>query len=405
MASPACPTSSCDPALLERRLLSAARVDGAAPVAIDGRLDERVWSEAPVATGFIQSTPQPAAPASLVSEARVLVDDQAVYVGLRYADPDAAGIRAPLARRDDETTADWAFVEIDTRHDRRSSFSFGVNPRGVQVDGLWMSDIDWDASWNAVWESAAQRDEKGWTAEFRIPFSQLAFSLPRGAAQLTWGINFYRHSPGHGETSNWSPRFRGLRGIVSNFNDIVVPAPRAVAHFDVTPYVAPRLDDDRDGTLRASLRAGGDLRVGLGSSFNLTATALPDFGQVEADPSQVNLSAFELFQPERRPFFLEGLDVFRLSTGLAFVTRDLSFADEAPFYSRRIGRPPPGPVPAGATDVSVPRETTLLGAAKLVGQTASGWTLGMFSGLTDDEHARVHLAGDDRAMDWPVEAR
>jgi hypothetical protein len=250
LAAPSCPTSACDPALLERRILSAARIGGAAAVVIDGRLDEQVWSEAAVASGFIQSTPHPAAPASLVSEARVLVDDRAVYVGLRYADPEATTIRSPLARRDHDTNADWAFVEIDTRRDRRSGFSFGINPSGVQVDGVWIGDVEYDTSWNAVWESAAQRDDGGWTAEFRIPFSQLAFSLPRGATQLTWGINFYRYSPEHGEASNWSPRYRGLRGVVSNFNDILVPAPPSVARFDLTPYVAPRLDDERSGTAR-----------------------------------------------------------------------------------------------------------------------------------------------------------
>ncbi|HKE20526.1 MAG TPA: DUF5916 domain-containing protein, partial [Kofleriaceae bacterium] len=248
------------------------------------------------------------------------------------------------------------------------------------------------------------RDERGWTAEFRIPFSQLAFNLPAGAASLTWGINFYRYSPAHRESSNWSPRYRGLRGIVSNFNDIVVPAPSRVVRFEATPYVAPRWGDDPAGRRGLSLRAGADLRVGLGSSVNLTATALPDFGQVEADPSQVNLSAFELFQPERRPFFLEGLDLFRMGTGLVFTSRDLSFADEAPFYSRRVGRPPRGEAPPGAVLESVPGETTLLGAGKLTGQTGSGWTLGVFSAVTDGEDAAVRLE-DGREVSAPVEAR
>ncbi|HSS52373.1 MAG TPA: DUF5916 domain-containing protein [Thermoanaerobaculia bacterium] len=405
-----CPTDGCDPALLARRSLAAVRITGAAPV-IDGRLDEPAWREAPVATGFTQNRPRPGAPSSLRSEARVLVDDEAIYVGLTYFDPEPAKILAPLARRDDETISDWSFVEIDSRHDRRSGFSFGVNPRGVQVDGLWSDDVVYDPSWNAVWEGAAQVNADGWTVEVRIPFSQLAFSLPPGAAdgaenaEMTWGINFYRNSPSRGESSNWSPRYPGLGGVVSHFNDLRLPAPRRVHRFEATPYVAPRVGNDGPaGDRKSSVRAGADLKVGLGSSFSLTATLLPDFGQVEADPSQVNLTAFELFQAEQRPFFLEGIDVFRMSTSLAFSTRETSFADESPFYSRRVGRAPRGDLPPDATVVSIPTATTLLGAVKLSGQTSSGWTLGVFTAESDREHALVDRP-EGGSREWPVEAR
>jgi hypothetical protein len=397
-----CPTSDCDPTILARRSLAALALAGAPPV-IDGRLDEPVWQQAPVATGFVESSPRPGAPASLRSEARVLVDAEAIYIGLTYLDPEPAKILAPLARRDDETVSDWAFVEIDSRYDRRSGFSFGVNPRGVQVDGLWSDDIVYDASWNAVWEAAAHVDAHGWTAELRIPFSQLAFRL--GAGELVWGINFYRYSPAHGESSNWSPRYHGLGGVVSHFNDLRLPAPARVHRLEVTPYVAPRAGNDGlDGDRQASVKAGADLKVGLGSSFSLTATVLPDFGQVEADPSQVNLTAFELFQSEQRPFFLEGIDVFRMSTSLAFATRDTTFADESPFYSRRVGRAPRGELPADAAVESVPTATTLLGAAKLSGQTAGGWTLGAFTAVTDGERALLRRPDGGRE-EWPVESR
>jgi hypothetical protein len=403
-----CPTADCDPALLGRRSLTALRLSGPPP-AIDGRLDEAIWSAAPVATDFVESSPRPAARASLRSEARVLVDEEALYVGLRYYDPEPGKILAPLARRDDETTSDWAFIELDSRYDRRSGFSFGLNPRGVQVDGLWSDDIAYDASWNAVWEAAAQVDRQGWTVEVRIPFSQLAFSLPAGARELLWGINFYRYSPAHGEKSNWSPRYHGLGGVVSQFNDLHLPAPRAVHRLEATPYVAPRLGNDAGNESgqgrKGEIKAGGDMKVGLGSSFNLTATVLPDFGQVEADPSQVNLTAFELFQAERRPFFLEGIDVFRLSTSLPFTTRGISFADESPFYSRRVGRPPPGELPPGAIpEEPIPGATTVLAAAKLSGQTSRGWTLGVFSALTDSARVKTRLANGQR-IDLPIESR
>ncbi|MFY9824626.1 MAG: DUF5916 domain-containing protein [Thermoanaerobaculia bacterium] len=409
-ATAPCPTEGCDPALLARRSLTAVRISGAAPV-IDGRLDESAWRQAPVAAGFTQNRPRPGAPSSLRSEARVLVDKEAIYVGLTYFDPEPAKILAPLARRDDETISDWAFVEIDSRHDRRSGFSFGVNPRGVQVDGLWADDVVYDPSWNAVWEGAARVNADGWTVEVRIPFSQLAFSLPPAAesageaGEMTWGINFYRNSPSRGESSNWSPRYPGLGGVVSHFNDLHLPAPPRVHRFEMTPYVAPRTGNDGPaGEHKSSARAGADLKVGLGSSFSLTATLLPDFGQVEADPSQVNLTAFELFQAEQRPFFLEGIDVYRMNTSLAFATRDTTFAEEAPFYSRRVGRAPRGDLPPEAAVVSIPSTTTLLGAVKLSGQTSSGWTLGVFTAESDREHALLDESGGGR-REWPVEAR
>jgi len=208
LALVAAPLSAAGPEVpphLRPRSLHAARLSGPAPT-IDGRLDEPAWSTAEVATDFVESRPKPAALASLVSRARVLVDDEAVYIGLEYDDPEPASIRAPLARRDDETVSDWAFVEIDSRHDRHSAFSFGVNPRGVQVDGLWLADTVYDSAWNAVWSAAAAVGPHGWTAEYRIPFAQLSFALPPDARELVWGINFYRYAPGHAESSNWSPR-------------------------------------------------------------------------------------------------------------------------------------------------------------------------------------------------------
>jgi hypothetical protein len=369
-------TIAYPPAILEHRSLQAARVS--TPPTIDGRLDEPVWATAPAATDFVQSSPRPKAVSSYLSEARVLVDDNALYVGLRYTDPTPDTIQAPLLRRDYETTSDWAFVEIDSRFDRRSGFSFGVNPAGVQCDGSWSNDINYDGTWNGVWEAAAHVDERGWTAEFRIPFSQLAFRLPPDAKELVWGINFYRRTPTHGETSNWSPRYAGLGGIVSHFNDLHVPAPPRVRRLEVTPYTASQRGGDAavrttgDFELGGSReRAGADFKVGVGSNFSLTGTVLPDFGQVEADPAQLNLTAFELFQSEQRPFFLEGAEIFHMQTSMPFSTRETSFANESPFYSRRIGR-----------------TGDIRGAAKLSGEAAD-WTLGVFSAVTEDARSTV----------------
>lgn len=402
LAEPRCPTADCDPARLVRRTLRAATIAGPPP-AIDGRLDDPAWAGPEVATDFVQNRPRPGAAAALISEARVLVDGEAIYVGLTYADPQPEHIQAPLLRRDDESTSDWAFVEIDSRHDRRSAFSFGVNPRGVLVDGIWLGDTNFDASWNAVWTAAARVDPRGWTAEFRIPFSQLAFQPPPAGEPLRFGLNFYRYSPFHGGSSNWSPRFSGLAGVVSNFNDLELAAPPSTRRLEATPYLAPRLESG-PGARSDSVAAGADFRVGLGASFTLTGTVLPDFGQVEADPAQVNLGAFELFQPERRPFFLEGLELFHFDTSLAFASRDTSFVNESPFYSRRIGSSPRGEGPPAGRLVDSPRETTLLGAVKVAGETRGGWTLGLFSALTAKETADG-LDERGEPVSWPVQPR
>jgi hypothetical protein len=336
------------------------------PPVIDGRLDDAAWAAAEPVTRLMQSRPDPGQEARLRTEARILYDDKALYVGVRLYDPTPETILAPFLRRDDETTSDWTFVEIDSRHDRRTGFDFGLNPRGVQVDGTWIDDINFDSTWDAVWEGAARIDAEGWTAEFRIPFSQLAYTSPpgEGDGDTVWGLNIYRNNQHRGEVSNWSPRASGLAGVVSRWNDLHLRVPTHQRRIELTPYVAPRWSDTSSGN---ALNAGADLRVGLGSNFNLTATVMPDFGQVEQDPSQVNLTALELFQTERRPFFIEGLDAFRFDTSLLFNTRGDSFAEESPFYSRRIGHAPTGSPPPDAPTRGfvMPSATRLHGAAKL----------------------------------------
>ncbi|HZJ64708.1 MAG TPA: DUF5916 domain-containing protein [Kofleriaceae bacterium] len=359
--------------LLAPRSVTAVRAGAA--VRVDGRLDEPAWSTAAAAERFMQSGPAPGEPAKLRTTFRVLFDDDALYVGVRLEDPAAGAIQAPLGRRDDENSSDWCFVEIDSRRDRRTAYSFGVNPAGMQVDGVFLNDIDYDATWNAVWEAATAIDAAGWTAEYRIPFSILAFHAPAAGEPMRWGINVYRNNPHTGEVSNWSPRMPQLAGVVSLFNELVVDAAPRVRRLDVTPYAL--LQVERAG--QAAMRAGVDASVGLSQSVELAATVLPDFGQVEADPTQLNLTAFELFQQERRPFFTEGIDAFRFDTQLALVSRDDSFADEAPFYSRRIGRAPEGDIPAGA---SAPLATRILGAVKLFGHSSSGWRTGVLAAAT-----------------------
>src|SRR5512143_3585633 len=211
-------------------------------------------------------------------------------VAVRLWDPHPDSLVAPFPRRDDETTSDWVFVEIDSRFDRRSGFSFGVNPRGVQADGAWSADVDYDPAWNGAWASAARIDSAGWTVEYRIEFSQLALGRSRPGLPLTWGINFYRTTPHRGETSNWAPRLPSVVGIVSHFNalfGISVPPRRAAR--ELTAYSAltgTRSPEPSGAAENLSASAGGDFRFRPTSATTLAMSLYPDFGQVEADPSQ-----------------------------------------------------------------------------------------------------------------------
>lgn len=364
---------------------------GGPPPRIDGRLEDAAWCAALPATDFVQSRPNPGALATLPSAARVLFDDEAIYVAVRLWDPHPDSLAAPFPRRDDETTSDWVFVEIDSRFDRRSGFSFGVNPRGVQVDGAWSADVDYDPAWNGVWASAARIDSAGWTVEYRIEFSQLALGRSRPGLPLTWGINFYRTTPHRGETSNWAPRLPSVVGIVSHFNTLLgISVPPRRAARELTAYSAlsgTRSPEPSGAAEDLSASAGGDFRFRPTSATTVAMSLHPDFGQVEADPSQVNLTTFETFLPEQRPLFVDGGDIFRFPSALEFASRGTSFALESPFYSRRIGRAPRVGCPDAALTCGEPRTTTLLGAGRISTRTGDGWTAGAFNAWTSAEYA------------------
>ncbi|HEX2092198.1 MAG TPA: DUF5916 domain-containing protein, partial [Longimicrobiaceae bacterium] len=387
------PPAGPGPDATPRRTLRAAAAD--ATVTLDGRLDEAAWAQAEPAVDWVQQRPRPGAPASQRTEARVLYDAGAVYVGMRMYDTAPDSVVAPLARRDYIGFSDWANVLIDSYHDRRTAYRFSVNPAGVKKDVFYFNDMQEDVGWDAVWDVATQRDSAGWTAEFRIPLSQLRFS--RGdAGERTWGINFFRDIARLNERSYWSPMPPDAPGFVSRFGELAglgeLAPPRRL---EVVPYTMARVtrapdapgdpfyqENDTYGTV------GGDLKYGITSNLTLTATINPDFGQVEADPSQVNLTAFEIFFPEKRPFFLEGADIFRFDIDYRWNIRGKNFAHDQVFYSRRIGRQPQGFLPAGTVFFDAPTSTRILGAAKVSGKTAGGWSVGFLDAVSAEETAR-----------------
>jgi hypothetical protein len=360
-------------------VLGATRVTGAAPV-LDGRLDEAAWAAAPAASGFVQRRPSAGAPATAATEVRVLYTDAALYVGARLADhPDS--IASQLARRDvSGIYSDWVFVMLDSDDDNRSAYVFGVNPREVQRDFIVAENGEIDPNWNAVWEVRTALDSAGWTAEFRIPLSQLRFD-PRGTA---WGINFQRVIARREEDDYWAPIPPDASGFVSRFGALAgLTGLSSPGRLELRPYVVSRVTrapgdgaDPYYSRYEPSGSAGLDLRYALTPSFNLTATVNPDFGQVEGDPSEVNLTAFESSFAEQRPFFVEDASIFDFYMG--------GSAGQL-FYTRRIGARPHGSVPGDAQYSDFPDGTTILGAAKVSGKTSNGWTLGILDALTGRE--------------------
>ena len=385
--------SSTDPRdSAQVRIARAARRKG--NIAIDGKLDEPAWQDAPVIDDFTQSYPKQGAKPTDRTEARVLYDDAALYVGIRMFDAHPDSIVAQLARRDASGIySDWVHVIIDSYHDRRTAFRFTTNPRGVKKDVYTSNDFNEDTNWDAVWEVATRIDSLGWVAEYRIPLSQLRFGGGASGQDRVWGFQIMRDIARRNERDSWSPWTPQSSGFVSRFGDLAgltdIPSPRRV---EVLPYASTRLTRAPVETSnpftrpnQIKLNGGADVRYGLPAGLTLTATLNPDFGQVEVDPSVVNLSAFETFFPEKRPFFLEGSDV--LNFGQVSVNNDYGFVNY--FYSRRIGRAPQlsadGP---GVVFADQPEQAAIAGAAKITGKTGP-WTVGLLDALTPEAQARI----------------
>jgi hypothetical protein len=359
----------------------ARRVPGGA-IRVDGRLDDEGWRDTTAITDFVQKEPTEGAEPSDPMEVRFAYDDTALYIGARMTSREGRVIQAPLGRRDSIDQAEHILVSFDTFLDRRSAVTFGVTAAGVRIDRFHASDNEdsFDSGFDPVWQSQTSISTDGWTAELWIPFSQLRFN-PQDA--LVWGLNIHRFRPNLNEEDYWiliprtqrawSSRFGELRGIAS------VPASRRI---ELLPYVAgaSTLHAARDKVnpfnrgANLTSRVGADVKMGIGPNLTLDATINPDFGQVEADAAEVNLSAFETRFPEKRPFFLEGAQLFNIGHP--------NF-----YYSRRIGARPSGPAPGIFVDY--PSAQTILGAAKLSGRLPSKTSIGVLAAATGEEFAET----------------
>ena len=371
---------------LPRRTAQAVRA-GVLP-SVDGRLDDPAWNEAQPLTGFTQRTPFPGRPATEATEARVLYSDNALYVGIRAFDSRADQITGRLTRRDERSDSDWVGVHVDTYHDRRTAFQFAVNAAGVKLDIFRFNDIEEDLSWDAVWDVQVSRDSAGWSAEFRIPFNQLRFG---GGERPVLGFNIHRRINRLNEVADYYPIAPGGTAFVSSYGDLEgirdvnPPGPREIRPYMLLGEVMRQ--EERGNPFRPGQdftgTAGADFRLGVTSGLTLTGAINPDFGQVEADPATVNLTAQEPFFAEKRPLFTEGADAFRFAIS---TNRD---GPEQLFYSRRIGRAPQGEADERGGYVQEIPTTRILAAGKLTGRPSAGWGLGLLAAMTREEEAQV----------------
>ncbi len=360
--------------------LTAMRADK--PPVLDGKLDDPVWQRAPSSDVFTQKTPVDGKPPGDRTVVRILYDDDNVYIGIDC--PQTAEVVARLTRRDRAVEADSVTVVLDTRADGKSAFEFSVNAAGVLSDGLHYNDTDFNQDWDENWDGVAAITSTGWSAELRIPLRALRFpALP----VQSWGLQVRRYVSARQETDEWAHIPRDEAGEVSRYGHLdALEGLRSRTPIELRPFVVGtiRHNDPLGYNLARGwapgISAGVDLKWHVSQSLTLDATLLPDFGQVEADQVILNLTNYELFYPEKRPFFLEGVDAFTTPIQL--------------LYTRRIGAAPDSPalvttLPQAEQLVDNPVPSTIYGAAKLTGDLGGRWTIAELVALTGRETVSV----------------
>ncbi len=365
-----------------RKTATATRLSGTS-LKIDGHLDEAVWASAPWFSDFVLKEPVEGGTPDDSTDVAFFYDDEALYVGARLWSRRLPEVPRPVTRRDQFSNAEYFLVALDPYLDRRTGYTFGVSSGGVKIDYYHPGDEEgWrDYAFDPIWETKIAFDSVSWTVEMRIPFSQLRFN---DRPVQVWGMNINRWRPGFNDDIYWVVIPKNEVGFFSKFGTLNgIEGIKPTRRMELTPYVASNAifsgtvdkgDPFTDGS-EVDARAGADLKLGLGPNLTLDATVNPDFGQVEADPAEVNLTAYETFFPERRQFFIEGDQLLR-GSGPGY------------YYSRRIGSTPHGS--AEGDFVDAPNNTTILGAAKVTGRLGSGMSLGALAAVTQREHARTY---------------
>ncbi len=371
----------------------AVEIKGKPPV-IDGHLNDKVWKLAPWGDHFTQFEPYNGKPPTQKTAFKILYDNNNLYVAIRAYDTDPSKIERILSRRD-KTDGDWVAIGIDSYNDKLTGFVFSVNAVGVKFDGKFTNDDEMDATWNPVWYVKTSIDSLGWVAEMRIPLSQLRFAKVKNHV---WGLQIMRKIYRKQELDLWSPQSKEVSGWVSHWGSLTginnIHPKKEVA---LTPYILGKLktEEKQPGNpfatgITPGYSVGLDGKIAVTNDLTLNFTINPDFGQVEADPSVVNLTAFETYFPERRPFFVAENNIFNFP----LIVGGGRFSRENLFYSRRIGRVPHNSPHLSAGEYAkVPEATRILGAFKLSGKTKNGWSIGVLESLTNNTKATIDSAG------------
>ena len=378
-----------------KKQYAAQRITGVPPV-IDGMLDDSAWLQGDWEGGFTQYEPFNGREASQPTFFKILYDDNNLYVAIRALDSSPDSIVTRFTRRDSED-GDMVGIGFDSYFDQRTAFVFGVSSAGVKGDYVMSNDgINEDRTWDPNWHVKTSINEEGWVAEMCIPLSQLRFDKNGGGV---WGLQVFRNVYRNRELSFWSRIPRDEPGMVRHSGLLVgIDNLKPGKIFDLTPYAVssansyPSINGNPFATgSEFQYKAGLDAKIGLSNNFTLDASLFPDFGQVEADPSEVNLTAYESFFRERRPFFIEGRNISSFQVGLG----DGDIGNDNLFYSRRIGRRPVGSISVdNKAYVDRPSFTRILGAAKITGKTESGLSVAIIESVTAEERAEIDISGD-----------
>ena len=372
------------------RIYNTIRLTTEKPV-IDGNLNDECWKTGDWAGDFTQWIPNEGAKPSQPTQIKILYDDNNIYVAVRAFDsePDKISVRAG---RRDQFNGDAVGIDFDSYHDHRTGFEFNVTAAGQKIDLVLTNPMEGDYSWNAVWYVEVGREDSAWTAEYQIPLSQLRYS---NNYEQVWGMHFWRWIDRLQEESDWEPQTSLGAGMLYNFGELHgikgLPPSRRI---EIMPYSVGRLKTFKSeaGNPFADKgrswlgNVGVDGKIGLSSNFTVDLTINPDFGQVESDPSVMNLTAFETFYEEKRPFFLEGKNIF-----------NFEFDDASIFYSRRIGHSPTYSPGLNENEfIDYPDNTTIISALKLSGKTSDGLSVGVLQSLTAAENAEISSGGNNR---------
>ena len=369
------------------------------PLTIDGDLDEQLYSTQAY-TDFVQYVPLNGHPATEKTDVWVGYDEEAIYVGARMWDSEPNLIVSRIGRRDEDFNSDLFEVIFDSYHDKRTGFSFQINPAGAIRDETYYNDGWTDLSWDGIWEGKTNIDDKGWTAELRIPYSQLRFEEQE---EYTWGVIPVRYIQRKDEWNYFMYVTLEESGVIRHAAELtglydISPPNRT----EFRPYFTTgisMLPGKKDNPFyngkNETIGLGADFKLGIGSNITVDGTINPDFGQVEADPSEINLSAYETYYSEKRPFFIEGQNIFLFGRGGPTNNWNLIFSEPRLFYSRRIGREPQGWVSAHPDSVKMPGATNILGAIKVSGKIKGNWSIGGLTTLTNQKHAQYYTDGTE----------